>query len=172
MTNKEKKEWLGVKYPLTIIRDRYDGVYSRACWLAFPLDYDEIPEDVNGDDVVCSLFWQTYKEPVGKGAYANDAVIDLMERMEAPEFPEESELIEEVCRWLCEYAGYYKGKDMEAVNNHLFKLSQRLKSLRPSWKPSEEQMDRLVSIVAALRKDDCDDMADFLAEIYHGLEKL
>lgn len=47
-----------------------------------------------------------------------------------------------------------------------------LKSLRPSWKPSEEQMDRLVSIVAALRKDSCDDMADFLAEIYHGLEKL
>lgn len=389
MTNKEKKEWLSVKYPLTIIRDRYDGVYSRACWLAFPLDYDEIPEDVTGDDVVCSLFWETYKEPVGKGAYANDAVIDLMERMEAPEFPEESEderiinaIISilgttsiyssngcekpEMIAWLEkqkeqkpilevfgfkvgdavrlkdgdgrkhiiksfeeveglhgpnfyhvefednsardgiypgeEYPnGYYTqmekfeeeqkpaewskedenhliwlcriihsrvvnkelslaeeselGKWMDKWLNHkpqpvqkwdefdedclkraiwyvenpapsvvkdtnlalwLKSLPERfnlqpkqewseedeamrsdtldslrryqlsmpnyqvelqmrwLKSLRPQphWKPSEEQMDRLVSIVAALRKDDCDDMADFLAEIYHGLEKL
>ena len=47
-----------------------------------------------------------------------------------------------------------------------------LKSLRPSWKPSEEQMNRLSSIIAALRKDNCDDMADFLASIYHNLEKL
>ena len=46
------------------------------------------------------------------------------------------------------------------------------KESRKNWKPTEEQMDRLVSIVAALRKDNCDDMADFLAEIYHGLEKL
>ena len=47
-----------------------------------------------------------------------------------------------------------------------------LKSLRPSWKPSEEQMNRLVSIVAALRKDYCDDMADFLASLYEQLKKL
>lgn len=55
-----------------------------------------------------------------------------------------------------------------------------LKSLRPDsykncnsrWKPSEEQMNRLSSIIAALRKDNCDDMADFLASIYHNLEKL
>ena len=47
---------------------------------------------------------------------------------------EDEKLIEEVCRCLCEYAGYYKEKDMEAVNNHLFKLSQRLKDLRPQPK--------------------------------------
>lgn len=47
-----------------------------------------------------------------------------------------------------------------------------LKSRRPSWKPSKEQMNRLFSIIAALRKDYCDDMADFLAFIYHNLEKL
>jgi len=47
-----------------------------------------------------------------------------------------------------------------------------LKSLRPSWNPSEEQMDRLFSIVAALRKDYCDDMADFLANLYADLKKL
>ena len=75
-----------------------------------------------------------------------------------------------------------------------YKLKDWLKSLRPqyhgdvtmteaykmgfeagkasSWKPSEEQMDRLFSIVAALRKDYCDDMADFLANLYADLKKL
>ena len=43
---------------------------------------------------------------------------------------------------------------------------------RPHWKPSEEQMNRLASIITALRKDYCDDMADFLASLYHYLEKL
>jgi len=47
-----------------------------------------------------------------------------------------------------------------------------LKSLKPHWKPSEEQMDRLFSIVAALRKDYCDDMADFLTDLYADLKKL
>ena len=46
------------------------------------------------------------------------------------------------------------------------------KESRKDWKPSEEQMGRLFSIVAALRKDYCDDMADFLASIYHNLKKL
>jgi hypothetical protein len=55
----------------------------------------------------------------------------------------------------------------------IFSLRERiLKSLKPSWKPSEEQMDRLFSIIAALRKDYCDDMADFLASIYEQLKKL
>ena len=51
-------------------------------------------------------------------------------------------------------------------------LVNKLKSLRPSWRPSEEQMDRLFSIVAALRKDYCDDMADFLASLYKQLKAL
>lgn len=46
------------------------------------------------------------------------------------------------------------------------------KESRKDWKPSEEQMDRLFSIVAALRKDYCDDMADFLASLYKQLKKL
>ena len=73
------------------------------------------------------------------------------EEQKPAEWSEEDEkLIEEVCRCLCEYAGYYKEKDMEAVNNHLFKLSLRLKSLlnRPkksdNWKPSEEQKQQML----------------------------
>ena len=192
MTDKEKKEWLIVKYPLTIICDRYDGTYSGAKWLAFPRLHDQIPMDVDGDDLKCKYFWENYLEPVGKGAYANDAVADLikqmMEKTEKSEddvmiesikgaliamsigpagydtykkeiawlekqkkqkpakwSEEDEKLIEEVCRCLCEYAGYYKEKDMEALDYHLFKLSLRLKSLcpQPHWKPSEEQMEAL-----------------------------
>lgn len=90
MTNKEKKEWLSVKYPLTIILDRYDGVYSGAKWLAFPLEHDEMPCAVLADDSKCAWFWENYKEPVGKGAYASDAVADLIQQMREFE-PEESE---------------------------------------------------------------------------------
>ena len=46
-------------------------------------------------------------------------------------------------------------------------LNKKLK-----WKPSEEQIDRLFSIVAALRKDYCEDMADFLASLYKQLKAL
>ena len=53
-------------------------------------------------------------------------------------------------------------------------LKNRLKSLRSKshWKPSEEQMDRLLSIVDALRKNCYYDTADFLASLYNDLKKL
>lgn len=51
-------------------------------------------------------------------------------------------------------------------------LRDNYKKCNSHWKPSEEQMDRLFSIVVALRKDYCDDMADFLASLYKQLEKL
>lgn len=40
------------------------------------------------------------------------------------------------------------------------------------WKPTKEQMRGLVSIITALRKDNSDDVADFLESLYHNLEKL
>ena len=82
---------------------------------------------------------------------------------------EDEDLIEEVCRCLCEYAGYYKEKDMEAVNNHLFKLSLRLKSLRPlhHWKPSEEQMKALVDCVIGNEYD-----VHTLVRLFAELKKL
>ena len=70
-----------------------------------------------------------------------------------------------------EYAGYIGSKNW-GKSSMLFSIVDKLKSLRSFWKPSEEQMDRLFSIVAALRKDYCDDMADFLANLYADLKKL
>ena len=59
-----------------------------------------------------------------------------------------------------------------------FEVAYFLKSFKDKaqsishWKPNEEAMNRLGSIIVALRKAYCDDMADFLAELYHKLEKL
>lgn len=66
-------------YPLTIIRDRYNGVYSGASWLAFNLDYNEIPDAVCGSDIDCLNFWQNEGKDmvVGKGAYPQEALNDL-----------------------------------------------------------------------------------------------
>lgn len=83
MTNKEKQDWLKDNYPLTIVTDRYSGTYSDGYYLAFPLDYDEIPEDVNRDDMTCSSFWETYKEPVGKGSSVQAAIDDLISQMKS-----------------------------------------------------------------------------------------
>ena len=67
---------------------------------------------------------------------------------------------------------YAQDYSMTCVGIKAGKFRDWLKSLCPSWKPSEEQMNRLFSIIAALRKDYCDDMADFLANLYADLKKL
>lgn len=66
-------------YPLTIIRDRYSGTYSGASWLAFNLDYNEIPGAICGSDMDCFDFWQNEGKNmvVGKGAYLEEALDDL-----------------------------------------------------------------------------------------------
>ena len=66
-------------YPLTIIRDRYSGTYSGASWLAFNLDYNEIPDAICGSDMDCFDFWQNEGKNmvVGKGAYLEEALDDL-----------------------------------------------------------------------------------------------
>lgn len=64
-------------YPLTIIADRYTGAYSGGEYLAFNLDFYEIPEDVNGDDCACNDFWGKNKIPVGKGYTIEEALANL-----------------------------------------------------------------------------------------------
>lgn len=71
-------------YPLTIIRDRYTGVYSGASFTAWNLDYDEIPYEVSGDDISCHQFWSgldTAIYVVGKGATVEEAYCDLLQKM-------------------------------------------------------------------------------------------
>ena len=85
-------------YPLTVIRDRYNGTYSGASYLAFNLDSNSVPSEVHGSDIPCSYFWALIDEGnfvegkvacdyrdvvkyVGKGTTIGDAVIDLYRKM-------------------------------------------------------------------------------------------
>ena len=49
-------------YPLTVIRDRYNGTYSGASYLAFNLDSNLVPSEVHDSDVPCSYFWDLIDE--------------------------------------------------------------------------------------------------------------
>ena len=69
--------WDAVKYPVTIVKDRYAGVNSGGVWLAFPCFPEGIPEEVFGEDFENCEFWESNKEPVGKGRWPNDALDDL-----------------------------------------------------------------------------------------------
>ena len=71
------KSWLKVKWPVTIIADRYNGLMSNGKWLAFPCEPSEVPDEVNGEDIEAESFWESFKGPVGKGTYPDDAMDEL-----------------------------------------------------------------------------------------------
>lgn len=69
-------------YPLTVIRDRYQGTYSDGMYLAFNLEYYNIPESIDSDDMNCGLYWYTEHSdveiPVGKGDTPGKAIQNLI----------------------------------------------------------------------------------------------
>jgi len=70
--------WLTVGYPITIIADRYSGIYSGGLFMCWPLDYYEIPVEPDASDVPCANFWETYdKNLVGFGDTPDEALQDL-----------------------------------------------------------------------------------------------
>lgn len=73
--------WRSRQYPLTIIRDRYNGIYSGGDWIAFPRRIDEIPVAVNSNDEDCVTFWESYTEPYGLGESPDAALSDLLVKM-------------------------------------------------------------------------------------------
>jgi hypothetical protein len=74
--------WLYTHYPTTIVNDRYSGAYSGAEWLAFPLDYWNVPDEVDGGDSECMMFWEDYDGVVGKGSTPELAMANLVAKME------------------------------------------------------------------------------------------
>lgn len=71
-------------YPLTIVADRYGGVYSGAKYLAFNLDPQLIPAAISGGDPCEMNFWDDFnaqKESerilIGRGPEPLSALIDL-----------------------------------------------------------------------------------------------
>lgn len=73
--------WLENYYPTTLVADRYSGTYSGGKWLAFPLDYWNVPAEVDGGDIECMMFWDTYDGVVGKGNTPQEAMEDLINKM-------------------------------------------------------------------------------------------
>ena len=82
-------------YPLTIVADRYRGVYSGGEYLAFNMRPNDIPTEVWGDDDTCLSFWSAWKNGnsleqvlinyldmgVGVGDTIEDAIEDLRSKL-------------------------------------------------------------------------------------------
>lgn len=68
-------------YPMTIICDRYGGTYSGGRYTAWYKDFWDIPDEVDGCDPECSIFWLQCEEIVGIGDTPILAAEDLMNKL-------------------------------------------------------------------------------------------
>lgn len=76
-------------YPLTIVFDRYGGVYSEGSFTAWNEIFHRLPKEIDDSDIPCGDFWgefeqgkllNVFKEPlyVGVGETPQKALNDLM----------------------------------------------------------------------------------------------
>ncbi len=68
-------------YPLTVVADRYGGCYSGGKYLAFNMDFECVPEEINSDDVTVHEFFRDTELIIGKGNTITEAVIDLARKL-------------------------------------------------------------------------------------------
>lgn len=68
-------------YPLTIVMDRYEGTYSGGYYTAWNLDVEDVPTEIESDDVTCYNFWHSYEGVVGLGRTPNEATEDLRRKL-------------------------------------------------------------------------------------------
>ena len=79
-------------YPLTIVGDRYNGVYSGAKYTAWNQFFYRVPQEIEGSDPECTIFWREFiqgmpngfmLEPVfvGFGNTTDEAINDLFNKM-------------------------------------------------------------------------------------------
>lgn len=64
-------------WPLTIVKDRYDGVYSGGKWTAWNMNHWKVPKAVNGDDHECASLCAIYNAVYGRGETPQEAIDDL-----------------------------------------------------------------------------------------------
>lgn len=80
-------------YPLTIIKDRYNGTYSGGNYVAFNVDHWEIPDPIGGGDFDEENFYHDYKNGssyehecglrIGVGKTAEEALNDLKNKLKS-----------------------------------------------------------------------------------------
>lgn len=69
-------------YPITIIKDRYSGIYRKGAWIAFFKNCNELPNEAFSDDSeAANNFWLENREVVGIGNSPDDAYCDLYIKM-------------------------------------------------------------------------------------------
>ena len=73
-------------YPLTIVMDRYTGVYSGGKFTAWNLNPDEVPEEICWDDGTVMSFFNNIRKGkstfvYGIGATPDEAAMDLYMKM-------------------------------------------------------------------------------------------
>ena len=68
-------------FPVTIVCDRYTGAYSGGAWTAWQLDTWDIPSWIEECDFVCRDEWRKNTEPVGLGDTPQEALQDLMHKL-------------------------------------------------------------------------------------------
>lgn len=64
-------------FPLTIIRDRYDGRFSGGVYLAFNCLPEDVEDSVYDEQYACWLYWQQTPRHVGRGDTPEEAERDL-----------------------------------------------------------------------------------------------
>lgn len=74
-------------YPLTIVLDRYGGVYSGGKYTAWNLEFEEVPGDISDGDNECMSFWGDNEVIVGVGDTPKRAIKNLILKMLKEETP-------------------------------------------------------------------------------------
>ena len=69
-------------YPLTIVKDRYGGVYSGGRYTAWLLDAEEVPKEIFGEDTEARGYWYDHDPLCGKGDTVSSAIMDLAGKAE------------------------------------------------------------------------------------------
>ncbi len=72
---------LGI-WPLTIVCDRYSGVYSGARYTAWNLEHEDVPGAISDGDNPCDAFWRSNNIVVGLGDTPSAAETDLIEKIQ------------------------------------------------------------------------------------------
>lgn len=68
-------------YPITIVLDRYFGVYSGGIYTAWNLHPENVPKEIDGSESECMDYWNTNKALCGKGNTPNAAIASLLAKI-------------------------------------------------------------------------------------------
>lgn len=64
-------------WPLTIVKDRYNGAYSGGRFIAWEEIPENVPSEPDEGDNEARSFWEDNRKVCGKGATPDEAIEDL-----------------------------------------------------------------------------------------------